>query len=325
MKPKKKGQKYVSTEPTAFIPNIWLSVNLGASNDTEHHMRSAFCIKDKVQWFYLVKSQKGFSDFEPIKCEFCNGPLWRDGFESGFSASDTPEVIAWLQEHPEEKKTLILAYTQFSLEHLKRNLLDHLLKHNFSGLYEKLMIIQHGQSSPQKLKHLNKKELLQSCSLLTIKDKKKQNGKNADRATIIGSIVSEALELEKHTKESKKDRLRREKYSKLAKVVLENMQNAIILPNNLHSYKIFKKNQEILNLQLPMMNLRVAATNLRRLRFSIPKEVGFPLAKLSDSILAQQVQLLSESEQRIKRLLKKRRENMLVDKRKRDLSFLRSL
>lgn len=261
MKTKRKRKAQSNVKNAMFIQNCWLPVELSKSNHVDHSIKSAFCFKDRLQWFYLIKSEKGFADFEKVKCECCKGDLWRDvGYESGFSASDTPEEFACLLENPNKKKTLVLAFIQSSMQPQKEVLLDHLLKHDFSGLYSELIVIQAGLKF---LKSFSKKQSIKklistAISLNTIKLKKHRKP-----AESYSTRINKSLEERPSEKENKKDRLNRMKSSALAKAALKKWLKNTNLGNTNRSYKKFKNKKGKLQLQSATLNLENETKNYK--------------------------------------------------------------
>lgn len=260
MKPKRKRKACNNVKKSKphkshsmFIQNCWLPIELTKANNVEHSIKSAFCFKDRVQWFYLLKTEKGFADFEPVHCEFCKGDLWRDvGYESGFSASDTPEVFACLTEHPSKKKTLVLAYIQSNMEPQKKVLLDHLLKHNFSGLFLELTVIQGGLKFLSSIgKKQNLKKRISTATFLNSIKLKKQKKSPVSYAARISELLKE-----KPLEEKRSERLSRMKFSKLAKVALKKWLKNTGSQNSLKLYKKFKNKKDKLQLQSTTLDLK---------------------------------------------------------------------
>jgi len=260
-----RGKKQIKKQILMFIPNVWLPVHMGKSFETEYSIRSAHCGPCNVQWFYLVKHEHGFSEHEPIKCETCKGDLWRgQGLPSGFSASSEPEVIACLLEHPEKKKTLVLAYIQSNLEQAKSSLLCHLLRHDFSGLYEAVTVMEGGLNFPTKLKRSSRKKAFSSLKLLNTIEIENNKEKKEDYITRLFKKTED-----ERTKEKELDRLRRLKFSASAKNALKKLKN--VTASSLSNYKKFKKKS--INLPQPSQkeNFQTVLDNLKKLPKLFPK------------------------------------------------------
>lgn len=147
-----------------FIPNIYIQIAGNAS------IGSAYCKKDKIQWFYLIRQKRGFSDFEEVRCSCCGGELFRGkSLPSGFSSSESLEVIAWLEDHPKKEKTLILAVTPSNLETVENVLQNIFQKHFSSGKYLKVDVMENGYPL-SRLRHGKKEQ--EGNSLLSIRKKR---------------------------------------------------------------------------------------------------------------------------------------------------------
>lgn len=250
---KKQKRKGVSKNAkTMFIQNCWLPVEVTRNQNIDHSIKSAFCFKDGIQWFFLVKSEKGFADTEPVRCECCKGELFRgDGFDSSFSASDTPEVFGCLLKHPSKPKTLVLAYIQSNMEAQKNALLAHLLEHDFSASFSRLLVIQAGSKFLRKTAgQIKLKENISTSSFLSFIKFVKPKKERRSYATRITELLKE-----KPTSHEKSDRLHRKKFSKLAKVALKKWQKNSISQNNSKLFKKFKKGKAKLSLLFPTKNI----------------------------------------------------------------------
>jgi hypothetical protein len=249
------------SSPTLLIPHIWLPlIEKEGGSETEQYLRSAFCSKDNIEWFYLVKIQRGFSDFEEISCKCCKSSLYRgENVPSGFSASEL-EVVAWLTADQRKSKTLIMGFTQYSTEQIKNSLLCHLQTLNFSDLFTAMDVMEGGMSFLNTKKQSVRK-LISTFSLLRTIALKKQSAKRKDKLMPLSEgSLGKAIEA------SQEESIRNMRLSESAKEVLRLFQE--VDQNSLKTFKKFRKNKKAYKSLFQTKNFLNEASSLTKLCYT---------------------------------------------------------
>lgn len=202
-------KKKTNNHALLFIPHIWKPYHEeGKESSLDDSIRTMWCEKEQIQWIYRIVVKRGMSEYEELSCPCCGGKLDRGfGNDSGFSCSEMPEVLGCLFV---DKKTLRLVFTPLSFETARKDLLDHILKHDFSDSFKKVEVWESSLTF-QITEKLSTKKLISASLLLSSIVLKKNKTKRKDALT----RINEGLKV-KIIPESKESRLQRKKYSELA-------------------------------------------------------------------------------------------------------------